>query len=100
MPNSEVFSLTLRYMNFKDYIRLKAISRFIRKNFNTHEHERKPITLENAQLIGIIFHGDKYEEMLAAMEYAKKLNGFKKKCQVTGLYQSEENCRILSISFL
>ncbi|MBX7225447.1 MAG: hypothetical protein K1X55_05415 [Chitinophagales bacterium] len=71
-------------MNFKDYIRLKAISRFIRRNFNTHEHERKPVTLESAQLIGIIFHGDKYEEMLAAMEYAKKLNGFKKNVKLLG----------------
>lgn len=71
-------------MKFTDYLRLKTITRFIRNNFPIHTTPRQPISLENASLIGIIFNASHYEEMLAAIEYCKKLNGFKKNIKLMG----------------
>ena len=77
-------------MKFTDYFRLKAITRFIRKNFSTHEVVRQPITLESAALIGIIFNASHYEEMLAAIEYSKKLDGFKKNIKLMGFVNEKK----------
>ncbi|MBK9635472.1 MAG: hypothetical protein IPO64_13555 [Bacteroidetes bacterium] len=77
-------------MKFTDYFRLKAIARFIRKNFSTHEVVRQPITLESAALIGIIFNASHYEEMLAAIEYSKKLDGFKKNIKLMGFVNEKK----------
>ena len=74
----------------KNYFRLKAITRFIRKNFSTHEVVRQPITLESAALIGIIFNASHYEEMLAAIEYSKKLDGFKKNIKLMGFVNEKK----------